>query len=104
MSTLQLLLSACTILAPTASAIDFVLNQQAPTGQPLVSSFFGVPGANATYDYVVVGGGTGGLALATRLAAANLSVAVVEAGGFYVSRPRHYQPHHAKSLLTLLLS
>lgn len=80
---LHLLLCACSLLAPTVSGIDFVFDQQKPTGQPLVSSFFGVPGTNATFDYVVVGGGTGGLALATRLAAANLSVAVVEAGGFY---------------------
>ncbi|KAF3762736.1 putative GMC oxidoreductase [Cryphonectria parasitica EP155] len=49
----------------------------------LSESFFGVPGTNATYDYVIVGGGTAGLTLATRLAEANASVAVVEAGGFY---------------------
>ena len=64
-------------------AIDFSFNQQQPDGQPLVSYFFGVPKSNAIFDYVVVGGGTGGLALATRLAEADLSVAVVEAGGFY---------------------
>lgn len=50
--------------------------------QPLYSSSFGVPGTNASFDYVIVGGGTAGLTLATRLAA-NFSVAVVEAGGFY---------------------
>lgn len=45
---------------------------------------FGVPGQNATYDYVVVGGGTGGLTIAARLAEEEgVSVAVVEAGGFY---------------------
>ncbi|KAJ8116397.1 hypothetical protein OPT61_g2170 [Boeremia exigua] len=38
--------------------------------------------ANATYDYVVVGGGTAGLAIASRLSAF-ASVAVVEAGGQY---------------------
>ena len=80
---LYCLLYTCGFLATTASAVDFAFNQQIPTGQPLVSSFFGIPGTNATYDYVVVGGGTGGLAIATRLAAANLSVAVIEAGGFY---------------------
>lgn len=52
-------------------------------GQRLYNSFFGVPGTDATYDYVVVGGGTAGLTLATRLAEGNASVAVVEAGGFY---------------------
>ncbi|KAI7364108.1 GMC oxidoreductase [Hortaea werneckii] len=50
----------------------------------LFSNSFGVPGVNATYDYVVIGGGTAGLTIAARLAEdANLSVAVVEAGGFY---------------------
>jgi glycine/D-amino acid oxidase-like deaminating enzyme len=49
----------------------------------LRSSAFGIPGINATYDYVVVGGGTAGNVFATRLAQAGKSVAVVEAGGFY---------------------
>ncbi|RMY08615.1 hypothetical protein D0868_04694, partial [Hortaea werneckii] len=45
---------------------------------------FGKPGLNASYDYIVVGGGTGGLTIAARLAEdKNFSVAVVEAGGFY---------------------
>jgi choline dehydrogenase len=45
---------------------------------------FGVPGKNASYDYVIVGGGTGGLTIAARLAEdKNVSVAVIEAGGFY---------------------
>ncbi|CAD6565602.1 MAG: hypothetical protein ASARMPRED_007365 [Alectoria sarmentosa] len=49
----------------------------------LIGSSFGVPG-NASFDYVVVGGGTAGLAIATRLAAdPSLSVAVIEAGAFY---------------------
>lgn len=39
---------------------------------------------DATYDYIVVGGGTGGLALANRLAAdGTVSVAVIEAGTYY---------------------
>lgn len=47
-------------------------------------SSFGAPGDNATYDYLVVGGGTAGLTLATRLIEQNVgSVAVVEAGSFY---------------------
>ncbi|GKT45266.1 cyclase atC [Colletotrichum spaethianum] len=49
----------------------------------LFSSSFGYPGRNASYDYIVVGGGTAGLTLASRLAATSASVAVVEAGGFY---------------------
>ncbi|KAJ4333699.1 hypothetical protein N0V95_009362 [Ascochyta clinopodiicola] len=45
---------------------------------------FGIPGQNATFDYVVVGGGTGGLAVAYRLAEdGTKTVAVIEAGGFY---------------------
>ncbi|KAI7571020.1 GMC oxidoreductase [Hortaea werneckii] len=45
---------------------------------------FGKPGVNASYDYIVVCGGTGGLAIAARLAEDKIvSVAVVEAGGFY---------------------
>jgi hypothetical protein len=45
---------------------------------------FGTPGKNASYDYVIVGGGTGGLTIAARLAEnKNISVAVIEAGGFY---------------------
>ena len=79
----HLVLCAFSLLILSVSAADFVLNQQHPNGQPLVSSFFGKPGTNATFDYIIVGGGTAGLALATRLAAADLSVAVIEAGGFY---------------------
>lgn len=46
-------------------------------------SSFGVAGLNAAYDYVVVGGGTAGLTVATRLAQdGRYSVAVLEAGGF----------------------
>lgn len=74
---------ACILLLSGVQALDFQFNQQEPSGEPLVSSFFGVPGTNAIFDYVVVGGGTAGLAIATRLATANLSVAVIEAGGFY---------------------
>ena len=48
-----------------------------------VTTSFGGPG-NASFDYIIVGGGTSGLAIAASLAAdPSLSVAVVEAGGFY---------------------
>lgn len=53
---------------------------------PLLGNSFGVPGTDATYDYVVVGGGNAGLAIANRLAHNHnhtASVAVIEAGGFY---------------------
>jgi choline dehydrogenase-like flavoprotein len=50
----------------------------------LYSNSFGVPGIKATYDYVVIGGGTAGLTIAARLAEdSDISVAVIEAGGFY---------------------
>jgi choline dehydrogenase len=53
------------------------------TGYSLLGSHFGVPGFDATFDYVIVGGGTAGLAIATRLSQQGNQVAVVEAGGFY---------------------
>lgn len=59
-----------------------------PAAQPRTTlnfaQSFGVPGINTTFDYVVVGGGTAGLTIASRLAAEpSISVAVIEAGGFY---------------------
>lgn len=66
------------VLSLTAKVVT-ALNGFDPLGNS-----FGVPGVNATYDYVVVGGGTAGLTIAARLAEdENTSVAVVEAGGFY---------------------
>ena len=45
---------------------------------------FGKPSLNVSYDYIVVGGGTGGLTITARLAEdRNVSVAVVQAGVFY---------------------
>ncbi len=38
---------------------------------------------NNTFDYVVVGGGTAGIPVGTRLAEAGYKVAIVEAGIFY---------------------
>ncbi|KAF2151621.1 GMC oxidoreductase [Myriangium duriaei CBS 260.36] len=45
---------------------------------------FSLLGSYAAYDYVIVGGGTGGLAIAARLASnPAITVAVIEAGGLY---------------------
>ncbi|KAL8649802.1 MAG: hypothetical protein Q9210_004180 [Variospora velana] len=50
----------------------------------LLGSSFGVLGINATFDYIIVGGGTAGLTVAQRLAKnPQLSIAVVEGGSFY---------------------
>ena len=43
----------------------------------------GLAGLPLSYDYIVVGGGTAGLAVAARLVEAGSTVAVVEAGGSY---------------------
>ena len=50
----------------------------------LLGTEFGLPGTNATFDYVIVGGGNAGLTLGSRLAQdRSITVAVIEAGGFY---------------------
>lgn len=47
-------------------------------------SQYGRPGLPASFDYVIVGGGTAGLAVARQLASnSSFSVAVIEAGSFY---------------------
>ena len=41
-----------------------------------------------SFDYIIIGGGTAGLVMATRLAERhNNTVAVIEAGGFYENNP-----------------
>ncbi|KAJ5372314.1 Glucose-methanol-choline oxidoreductase [Penicillium concentricum] len=58
---------------------------------PLLGTSFGILGANATFDYVVVGGGNAGLTIASRLAEnQTVSVAVIEAGGFYETDNGNY--------------
>lgn len=52
--------------------------------QQLLGNFFGDAGKDATFDYVIVGGGTAGLAVANRLAeSGRYQIAVIEGGGFY---------------------
>ncbi|KAF2847819.1 GMC oxidoreductase [Plenodomus tracheiphilus IPT5] len=54
---------------------------QSVNGPKLSGSSFGIA-RDATYDYVVVGGGNAGLTIAARLAQ-QYSVAIIEAGSFY---------------------
>ena len=69
---------------PTATHALTVTGGLAQSSFDSFATSFGTPGTNASYDYVIVGGGTGGLAIAARLAeSTNTSVAVIEAGGFY---------------------
>ena len=45
-------------------------------------------GKDSSFDYVIIGGGTAGLAMAARLAEShNNTVAVIEAGGYYEDNP-----------------
>lgn len=70
-----------TLLTPLVlgTTLSSAFSWQQPPGHPLFGAYFGRPGINATYDYVVVGGGTAGLTVATRLAEnRSVSVAVVE--------------------------
>ena len=66
------------------AAIPLSTDQQANLqARKLLSSSFGAP-LNQTFDYLVVGGGTAGLAVAARLSEnPAISVAVIEAGSFY---------------------
>lgn len=66
-----------------ASALRPTSSSQFQRAPPAGHSF-GSPEIDATFDYIVVGGGTAVLIITSRLAAdASISVAVVEAGGFY---------------------
>lgn len=68
-----------TLLSP---ALASIISQF--SGGKLTGNSFGIAGLNATYDYVIVGGGTAGNVVAARLTEhTNASVAVVEAGSFY---------------------
>jgi choline dehydrogenase len=69
---------------PTATLALIITGVLAQSSFDSFATSFGTPGTNAFYDYVIVGGGTGGLAVAARPAESkNTSAAVIEAGGFY---------------------
>ncbi|KAI0399562.1 putative glucose-methanol-choline oxidoreductase [Xylaria palmicola] len=74
------------MLKPVTWATALLAGSASALGDPLrlLGSSFGVPGDNATYDYIIVGGGTAGLTVAARLIEQHAgTVAVVEAGTFY---------------------
>ncbi|KAI9788249.1 MAG: hypothetical protein M1816_007015 [Peltula sp. TS41687] len=94
----NLLRSAFIIALVTAAA-----HPQPRLRHRLSSSAFAVPEKNASYDYVVVGGGTAGLAIASRLAE-TASVAVVESGGFYDQDNGNYSVVPALALMQPFLA
>lgn len=67
------------LMVPEATGTSFASGINA---QGLLGSHFGIPALAGSFDYVVVGGGTGGLTVARRLAK-DFSVAVIEAGDFF---------------------
>ena len=72
------------LIATVLNGVSQAAYSESIVGSNLIGSHFGIPGQNASYDYVVVGGGTAGLAVASRLAEdPRNTVAVIEAGGWY---------------------
>jgi choline dehydrogenase len=72
------------LFAASAASLAHAFTWQQPQGQQPFGTYFGLPGQDAVFDYVVVGGGTAGLVVAERLAeTGKVSVAVIEAGSFY---------------------
>jgi len=77
-----LFIAAFFFLTSTAALLERPL-QSLGRNINFVGTSFCVPGLNANFDCVIIGGGTAGLAIATRLAEnATNSVSFIEAGGF----------------------
>ncbi|CAI6339846.1 unnamed protein product [Periconia digitata] len=70
------------ILKPFTELLESVANGNGIIDTTL-GTLEGALGYDATFDYVVVGGGTAGNAIGVRLADAGHTVAIVEAGGYY---------------------
>ncbi|KAI1471134.1 putative GMC oxidoreductase [Daldinia caldariorum] len=83
MHALQLSALAATVLSGLSGAAPASqLTDSSITG--VLGSSFGIPGRDYEFDYVVVGGGQAGLAVAARLAEdKSLTIGVIEAGDFY---------------------
>ncbi|KJK63891.1 GMC oxidoreductase [Aspergillus parasiticus SU-1] len=60
-----------------------LLKSTVPTLKGKLGTLIGAVGVESTYDYVIVGGGTAGNTIGSRLAEAGLSVAIIEAGSSY---------------------
>ena len=69
------------LLAASSASQEKIYSRQL---DGILGALEGAVGVNTSYDYVVVGGGTAGLAIATRLAEdASTTVAIIEAGSIY---------------------
>lgn len=83
-STFDPTMRAALFIAAVAGAASAAPHPSNLRARRLLGSSFGIPGDNRTFDYVVVGGGTAGLTIATRLVEEKVgTVAVIEAGSFY---------------------
>lgn len=60
-----------------------ILKDSTPTVKGDLGTLAGAVGIEATYDYVVIGGGTAGNTIGSRLAEAGFRVAIIEAGAYY---------------------
>lgn len=67
---------------PLLPAVEAILNGEGLV-EGALGALKGALGVKQSFDYVVVGGGTGGNAIGYRLAEAGFSVAIIEAGFFY---------------------